>query len=414
MALLSSRQERLHRLIDFARVYRGWSRHEIARALGRDSTKLYPATDNPKIDFVVALAELLDWSIDDVVQYLWDGEPLAAPSEDFEKLDAEARQAHGAGQYRRMAELAQRMFLVARTAEERARACNREHGAWDGLGRYTKALEAACRGLREGPLSAARRHQIQTNLANSHYTLWELTSALAHAHVVAEWYAQRAPQELIDRKNEAFALYVRGHARRRLVALAPAEMELHAIPARQDLTESARRYRALADELGDDRLRGIANTCDGGLLELAVELGDLRPAAAIERFMAALEQVIDPQSAPVGDWLESHGWWCVFGANVALRQLTGRALQHAMAIFTDKALEIAGRLDNWALRERAFSMQYQLHEAISKETGLELPFVVDDEDRRLITGAMGRFPSFRNVGWRILRAAKVIQGVERN
>lgn len=414
MAPPSDRRERLHRLIDFARVYRGWSRQEVARALGRDSTKLYPNSDNPKIDFLVALAELLDWSIDDVVHYLWNGDQSAAATGDFERLDAEARQAHATGQYRKMAELAQRMFMVANTAEERARACNREHGAWDGLGRYGKALEAACRGLRESPLPAARRHQLQTNLANSHYTLWELTSAQAHAHIVVEWYDRHPPQELIDRKNQAFALYVRGHTLRRLAGRSPAEFEAHAIPAKHDLLACAGAYERLATELGDDRLRGIANTCHGGVMELNVELGAIRADDAISKFLVALEQVVDPQASSVGDWLESHGWWCVFGANVAVRNMSGRALQQAMAVFTNKALEIAERLDNWALRERAFSMQYKMHETISTETGFDLPFVVDEDDRRLITGAMGRFPSFRDTGWRILRAAKIIQGVERN
>jgi hypothetical protein len=413
----TERKERLHRLIDFARVYRGWSRQDTAKALSRDSTKLYPNTDNPKLDILLALSAALDWSIDDVVQYVWSGDHASAPpadGEDFDVLDAEARAAHMRGEYSRMTEIARRMFRIAGTAEQRARACNREHGAWDGLGRYTQALEAACRGLQQTPIPAQRQYQLQANLANTHYTLWELTSALAHSHIVVQWYRKHLPKEQIERKTAAFAYYVRGQARRRLAAQQPHDGQRHYLAAKADLTLCAELHDRLADEFQDERLRGIGHTCRGGLLEVEVELGQRDAQATVAEFLSALEDVIDPSDSPVGDWLESYGWWSVFGANVALRRLSGRDLQQSMAIFTNKALEIADRLDNWALRERVFSMQYKLHETLADATGLELPYVVDDEDRRLITGAMGRFPAFRDTGWRIFRAAKVVKNDERN
>lgn len=403
------RRERLHRLIDFARVYRGWKRTEVAAALNRDSTKLYPSTDNPKLDMLVALADVLDWSVNDVVEYLWDGgdepDPAAA---DFDALDAEARAAHSTGAFKRLVELARRLFRIARTPEERARACNREVGGWDGLGRFTNALEAAHRGLQQAPLPLARQYQLQTNLANMHYALWQLAAAQAHAHVVIEWYAEHPPAARIDRKNEAFAYYVRGHSLRRLAQTQPELREFRCRAARADLLACIERYAVLAAETGDDRLSGIANTCRGGLIELAVELGERTAEAAVDELLAGLDQVVEPAAAPVGDWLESYGWWCIFGANVALRGLSGRALQHALAVFTNKALEIADRLNNWALRERVFSMQYELHERLVAQTGLDLPYVLDDEEKRLITGAMGRFPFFRGTGWKIFRAARVL------
>lgn len=411
----TGRKERLHRLIDFARVYRAWNRIETARALKRDSTKLYPNTENPKSDILVSLARALDWSISDVVEYVWFGEPQSASrADDFEALDRAAAAVHLAGQYAQLAEIAQQMYAAARTAEQRARACNREHGAWDGLGRYTRALEAACRGLREHPLSLDRRHQLQGNLANTHYTLWELASALAHAHVLVEWYAAHPPDNPNQAKRRAFAHYVRGNTHRRLASRERDSREMHAQTAKADLTAARAAYTRLADELGDARLGGIANTCCAGLIELDVLLGERAPLAAVEEISAGLDAVVDPQGMPAGDWLESYGWWCIFGANIALRHLEGRPLQQAMAVFTNKALEIAERADNWALRERVFTMQYSLHEKLTDATGLDLPYVVDDDDRRLITGAMGRFPGFRATGWRILRAARVIKGTERN
>lgn len=412
----SARKERLHRLIDFARAYRGWNRVRTAKALGRDSTKLYPNTDNPKIDLLIGLANVLEWSIDDVVEYIWNGEAAAAGAQDadFEALDTQARDAHVGGKYMRMVELAQQMYAAAATQEQRARACNREHGGWDGLGRYTKALEAACRGLREGPIPTERRHQLQANLANTHYTLWELSAAIAHAHVIVEWYQQHAPSTPGQQKRQAFALYVRGHSYRRLATHQDEDHERHCQMAKKDLERSVRLYNRISREQNDPRLAGIANTCRGGLIEIGVELGEQAPQAAVDELLDGLDAVIDPTQSPVGDWLESYGWWSVFGANVALRHLDSRALQQAMAVFTNKALEIAERMDNWALRERVFTMQYALHEKLVDATGLDFPFVVDDEDRRLITGTMGRFPAFRNTGWRILRAARVVETAERN
>ncbi len=409
MTRKDGRRERLHRLIDFARVYRGWKRTEVAAALNRDSTKLYPATDNPKLDMLVALAEVLDWSVSDVVEYLWDGDGAARDGQaSFEALDQEALAAHTAGDFHRLVGLARQMYRVAATPEERARACNREVGAWDGLGRYTNALEAAHRGLQQCPLPSSRRFQLQTNLANMHYALWQLSAAQAHAHLVIESYTATPPVERIDRKNAAFAFYVRGQTLRCMAATQPDQCRVHAAAARSDLAECIERYQALAEELNDQRLSGIANTCRGALYEVNVELSAEKPEAAVDALLAGLDAVVDPAQQPIGDWLESFGWWCIFGANIALRHLSGRNLQHCMAVFANKALEIADRMNNWALRERVFSMQYRLHEILVDTTGLDLPYVLDEDEKRLITGAMGRFPSFRDTGWKIFRAARVL------
>lgn len=416
----ASRKERLHELIDFARIYRGWSRVETARALNRDSTKLYPTTENPKMDLVMGLAEVLDWPVADVADYIWNGAPRSTPAsakaaaEDFETLDQQARTAHQSGEYHEMIQSARRMYAVATTPEERARACNREHGGWDGLGRFVNAREATLCGLEESPLSTARRYQLQSNLANTHYTLWELASAMAHSHVVVEHYEHRAPEAAIDRKNLAFALYVRGNTARRLAMSEVGRTAEYCQMAKSDLTRCIQMYKDLGTELGDDRLPGIANTCSGALCEVRVELGEISAADAVAELLAQLERIVEPSSEPRGDWLESYGWCCVFGANIALRRLDGDELQRAMAVFTNKALDIAEQMENWALRERVFTMQYAMHERATQAGDLNHPYVIDDEDKRLITGTMGRFPSFRPTGWRIFRAANALSSVERN
>ena len=47
-----------------------------------------------------------------------------------------------------------------------------------------------------------------------------------------------------------------------------------------------------------------------------------------------------------------------FGCNIALRHLEGELMQRQMAVFTNKAIEIGERLGNWAMRERAFTLEH--------------------------------------------------------
>ncbi len=412
MVPTADRKERLHKLIEFARVYRGWSRADLARALNRDSTKLFPNTDNPKLELLVALSDILEWPVGDVVEYIWHGTPqeLQRNGADFATLDAQARRHHCEGAFAEMARVARQMYAIADGPEQRARAANREVGAWDGLGRFTNARDAAIRGLQQSPISTTRRMQLQANLANAHYTLWELDSAIAHAHVVVEWFRSSPPTDEIDRKTEAFTYYVRGNAFRRMLGRVTEQHADYCARAEADLEHCLVLHERLVQDLGDERLSGIAATAEAALFEVRVESGCLAPADAVDELNARLEAVVDPAADPVADALESYGWCCVFGANIALRHLEGRPLQQHMAIFTNKALEIADRLDNWALRERVFSVQYRLHETLVDATGLELPYTIDDEDRRLITGTMGRFPEFRSTGWKIIQTAKVVRG----
>ncbi|MCH8806804.1 MAG: hypothetical protein IH986_12045 [Planctomycetes bacterium] len=413
----TARKERLHELIDLACIHRGWSRAELARALKRDPTKLYPESGNPKMDFLIALADVIEWSIDDVAKFVSRGKSFApeiAEGAEFESLDRAAKQTHQRGEFAKMVELARQMYFVAKTPEERARACNREHGGWDGRGRYTKALEAVCRGLREEHISTRRRLQLQTNLANTHYTLWELSSAHAHAHVVLEWYAAHPPGDVVDRKNHAFAFFVRGHTFRRRALRDLEQTVQHCRQARSDLETAARLYRELSAELNDERLAGVAHTCEAGLIEVDVGLGLREPPDAVDELWGRLKLADDEGDWPVGDWLESYGWTCIMGANIALRYLTGRAQDRALGKFTNKALQIADRLDNWALRERVLEMDFRLHKAQCEATDLDLPYTIDHEDMRLIVGAMGRFPIFHETGWEILQTAKIVSDARRN
>jgi hypothetical protein len=106
MHTVDDRRERLARLIDLARAYRGWTRVEVARALDRDPGKLLPDSGNPKLDLVVGLAEALDWSIGDVAEDLGASPIDDAPQMDFAALDQCALQCHRAGDWQGMVQAA--------------------------------------------------------------------------------------------------------------------------------------------------------------------------------------------------------------------------------------------------------------------------------------------------------------------
>ena len=85
--------------------------------------------------------------------------------------------------------------------------------------------------------------------------------------------------------------------------------------------------------------RGVANTCRGAILEVEVALGERDPEAALDELTAGVEGWDEGDDA--GDRLESRGWWCIFGCNVALRHLGGRELQQRMATLATSGRAIA-------------------------------------------------------------------------
>jgi hypothetical protein len=80
-----------------------------------------------------------------------------------------------------------------------------------------------------------------------------------------------------------------------------------------------------------------------------------------------------------------------------------------MAVFTNKAAEVAERVDSWTLRERAFSLEHLRRERASDEAGIEHEWLLDRDELRMIAGAVGRFPCFRDIGMDILGAARIME-----
>lgn len=406
------RRDRLSQFVDLARIYRRWTRIQTAQALGREPSKVVPESGNPKLDLVVGLAEALDWDVGDVAEGIWRdeaeayGEIETMAERGFAILDREAIEAHRAGEYRRMTELSRALFLAAHTGSERATAANRLAGAYDGLGRYTKALAALQRGLAEPGVPAHVRMMLEVNLANAHYALWHLVEACSVANSLVERFQSRPAETRSERVVEAFGHYVRGQSQRRLIETDPLSGNSHAQRAREDLQIALTSYSTLAKEFDDASYAGIANTCTGAIFECDAALGVMDPLRAAEALSAGLDQVVDVVNYPPGDWLESYGWWAIFGCNVVLRGLSGPEMHRHMAVFSNKTAEIAERMENWSMRERAFTFEHLRRQRMNESLGYATDWLLDDDDIRTVTGTMGRFPSFRETGWRILESAR--------
>lgn len=415
-----ARTERLHRLIDLARTTRGWSRAELARHLRRDPTKVYPESGNPKSDFVVALASALDWPVGAVLETIWNGDASGSPrvvevkpsergsSSDkaFELLYSEAREAHDDGRYRDMIELAGRMYVSADSEERRAFSCAMEASGWDGLGRYTQEVDACRRGLACQGVSSYTRNILRSTLANAWYSLWDLEPALGTAELLANHYESNPPKREVDWKRVAFVHYLRGHVRRRFMSVEPDEADRHRELAIADLTTSERMYNDLSESLGDPQLAGIAATCRAGIDECRVHRGELDGPSTVAAMIHRVEEGLGSRSVPRGDVMESLGWTSIFATNIAMRTMDGADLQGAMKTLLGYTLDIADHLDNWAMRERAFSMQMSLHRLLSERTGLELDMSIDETDRTLISATMSRFPAFQQTGWAMLESSQ--------
>jgi hypothetical protein len=415
MDAMELRRKRLHNLVDLARASRGWSKAQLARELGRDPTKIYPESGNPKADFLMKLAEVLEWPVGDVLEMVWGAGGEATVSDAaaktpiaYEDLYAQARAAHQRGDARQVVELAKSMYETAKTEDHKCVACSVEASGWDMLGRYVQEVDACRRGLTHSPTNPMRRQQLRAVLANAWYSLWDLTPALGTAELLAKWYQENPAMTDTDRKRPTFVHYVRGNIHRRLAMIEPEARQQHLLAAREDLARAAGIHEELATKLNTPSLAGIANTCRGGLIEVAVESGQEDPGEAVGEIVAALRKIDPNDKSLVGDWLESWGWWCTFGSDLALRHLKGRAMQEAVGFLNTRALTIADRLGNWSMRERVFTLQFGLHQTVTDSTGFEIEFPLDEQNKSLVTATMGRFPSFRAVGWQILATAKVV------
>lgn len=406
------RRRKLEQLLQLAGLYKGWNRRQLAEALDRDPTKLVPESGNPKLDLVVALSELLDWPVDDVVAALWgDAVRLGEISEDagFEALDDQMVALHRAGKYREMLALAPRLSAAAQTARERAITRIRESGAWDGLGRYSKSIEALRAGLLESPVPRGARLVLESNLAVAYYSMNYPIEAKAIAKDLIEYLSEEPPTTEAERSSQAFAHAVSGQSSRLLLATDAHLGKRHAQRAISDLARAEELFNAIHADTQDAFYAAQARTSRTGALEAKVLLAQENAESVVKSLTDDLDQIVDLESMTSGVWLESYCWSCVFGSNIALRHLPDRDMNRAVAIFTNKGYEIAEKLDNWALREKLFTLEFLQRQRLNDLVGSPLEWTIDGEEVRTIVGAMGRFPTFRQTGWDILNSARVVR-----
>lgn len=408
----AARSRRLQELINLAQNYRRWSLRRLAEELDRDPHNLVAPGGNPRMDFVVRLAGILDWSVQDVCDDLWGTAPLAldAPrtGEDWRTLDKLAFEAHAAGRFEELVSIARREYGAARDGNERAVACNRESIGHDGLGRYKSSLESLRRGLREEDRGDEVTVALKLNLAFCHHVLGEVEEGGGIANSLVE-DLEAGDYEMPNRDGAVgYALYVRGLCGRVVAGAEKRRRERIARRAMDDLGRAAEMLDAASAEYKQPMLAAAANTARGARLELESLLGDRDPEEAVAVLLGALDATESLEGID-GPRLESLGWWCIFGCSVAMRHVADEdRLGQLMAVFTNKADEVAERLGNWALRERVWTLELGRRRMLERRGQVE-PWILDREDARILAGTMARFPVFRETGWQVLRSAEIIE-----
>lgn len=408
----AARSRRLEELIDLAQNYRRWSLRRLAEELDRDPHNLIAPGGNPRMDFVVRLAGVLDWSVQDVCDDLWGTAPRALEGprtgEDWRTLDKIAFEAHAAGRFDELVSIARREYGAARDGNERAIACNRESVGHDGLGRYKASLEALRRGLREEDRGDEVTVALKLNLAFCHHVLGEIEEGAGIANSLVE-DLEAGDYEMPNREGAAgYALYVRGLCGRVVAGAEKRRRDRVARRAVADLRRAAEMLDAASAEYKQPMLAAAANTARGAIIELESLLGERNPEESVAALLAALDST-ESLDGIDGPRLESLGWWCIFGCNVAMRHVADEErLEQLMAVFTNKADEVAERLGNWALRERVWTLELERRRRLERRGRIE-PWILDREDARILAGTMARFPVFRETGWQVLRSAEIIE-----
>ena len=405
-------RDRLRRLVDLLRVYRRWSRQQVAEALGREASKVVPDSGNPKLDLVMALSEAMDWEPGQVARCVWHGQddagedPLSTRS--FDDLEAEAIMAERAGQWLRLGRLARAMRLQAESGAGRAMAAHLQALASAGDGQFTSTLRHAQAGLRETEVPERTQLLLMRDLAGAHDALGHLVeSGAVAAQIISRVGAGNLSGEA--RELGAYAFWIRGNASRRRIDTDAACALRCAEEAGADLHAAMSAYESIGRDTSGLTAGAMAHRCAGALVECDAVLGSISAAHAVQRIEETIGAVVDVEEYPAGEWLESHGWWAISGCAVAMRGLSAAPLQRAMAVFTNKAAEIAERVDSWTLRERAFSFEHLRRERASDEAGIDPEWLLDRDEIRMIAGAVGRFPAFREIGMEILGTARMLE-----
>lgn len=420
----SEQYQRLSQLIEVACDYRGWTKMQLANALQRDPGSVLPRSGNPKLDYLTRLADVLEWPVGEVAAVL-NGpglDPLLPDRDDcqptmeelggleYQQAIANALESQRAGSYPAVIRYAQRATNLAKSGQQVAVALQYAATGWQYLGRSTIALDLLNQAMAQQNVSATLSRTLQSNVSECYYSLWRLPEARALSAELIETIGRLESADRYDRSSEAFAHYVCGNTIRRQVGLDDA----HATSLAETGIEYLQRCISLYDTLRSDvdasqTADGVIRICRGAIMELEVVLGRRLAIEVLRIIESGLDDIVEVDSYPRNDLLESYGWWCIFGCNIAHRHMDGPEKQRFLAQFTMKGYEVADRLENWSMRERLFTLDHFRRQALDDAGKAMEEWVLHPSEVRVISGTMGRFPHFRKVGWSIIESANVIR-----
>jgi hypothetical protein len=414
---LSTRFDRFAALLLLAQSTHRWSRAQLARALGRDATKLVPASGNPKLDLLVGVAGVLEWPVAQVIEFVW-SEPGERAGERLPGSDAgpgEPRIGRG-GAVAWWNDLADGVERAGGSAGAAIWHSHRVATAWTSRGRFVEATSVLHRALLTPDLEAETRLLLCTHLASAHLDLWHLEESIALAATVLDWFREpprdRSTQRPEMQRLRALAASLLGHAHRRLIGERHgAAIDRHAQLAIEHLSAAAREFRWLHEDHGDAYDASLAQRCQGGILEAQATLGG-DAVRVVDTIIEGLSTVVDPAEHPDPGMVEALGWWCVYGCNLALRHLTGARQQRALAILTNKIVEIGELQGNWSLLERGYTIEWFRRQRVDHFSEIDGDHLLDGEDLRFVTGLLGRFPHFVEIGTAMLGHAIGIEGLD--
>lgn len=379
MIAFNPRRQRLEEMVGYAAVYRDWSMRELGEALERDPSNLIPDSGIPKVDLARRLATALGWPLAELLDVL---------EHDVESAATRANQ-------------------PGRSATE-----------VDDLvqqGRHAEAIQTIQDALRD-PRDRCGRAALLVRLADVYRRDGQFVEGRAVAGEAVSSLSSDRSNLVEPLRGEALCL--RGLCGRDLIEGAVEDSDGLGRAALSDL-ESARIRLAIADESrigawpeAPTRRAALAFVAEGAALELDAMLHPDHAASALATLLDSLEEIVEIAACPDLDRLESHGWRCVFGFALAERALRDdQRLHQTLAILSNKADEIAARVESWALRERVLVLECRRRHEFQRWTGREEEWLLDREDVRVVIGCIGSSRRFRSIGLSILRQATLLDGL---
>lgn len=397
------------KFVRFARDYQGWSRSELARALGRDPTKIVPHSGNPKLDWIVRLAHVMDWPVGDLAEFFYaslPGSSGATSACDPCAIEGEIQDALRLNETARLVTLGRRQYEASNDARTRARACLREAIGWaEAHGRFDRVIDAACRGLRESDATEEVRALLMVHLSAANLHLWNLDASRGLAtELIDSLERARGPMTTTLRLARASARVTRARASLRRIEHADLPAAQLALEAADDCYAAGGICHELQCTRPDlsGRVDLLASLAKMGAMHSEALRGSCTKIDAAQAIMdGATERPY-----------ESRGWSCIHAAVLAMGSPSSgdeHAARSDVAGSLRLASECAEASDVWPLRERVWTLESARRRGEATASSEAHPWVLEVSDLRSLLGVMGRFPSFRPLGWQILESARIVR-----